>query len=292
MPDDTKAEAARSLGGLEARVGIMQGRLVPSATGHLESPVGPRWREEFSIAATLGLGHIELVADRAVDLSNPIWSAEGRRQIVAVAGAAGVRLASLCINEPLSSPFRDVDLALDLAGRIAPVVAGLHLSTVVLPLLEASDLRALEWAEAARCVSLLAEHLSDCGTRLVLELGISAVESTRFLTHITPVPVGVCYDVGNATALGFDAAVELRTLGPCVWHIHAKDKNAAGENVRFGTGQVPFVSIMAALADQGFEGLITMEATRGEDPVLTAAEHRAFLLAMEGLAGRQAEGAG
>jgi len=298
MPGDGDMEAATSPGrpapsplALEARIGIMQGRLVPSATGELECSVGSRWREEFSIAATLGLSHIELVADRAVDLGNPIWSDDGRDQIVAVAEGAGVHLASLCVNESLATPFRDVDLALDLANRLAPVVTGLHLSTVVLPLLEASDLRALDWADAARCVSLVAEQLSDCGTRLVLELGIPAVDSAQFLGRCASMPIGLCYDVGNATALRFDAAAELRTLGPSVWHLHAKDKSAAGENVRFGTGKVPFVSVMAALADQGFAGLITMEATRGVDPIITAAEHRAFLLAMEELAS-QIEGPG
>ena len=51
---------------------------------------------------------------------------------------------------------------------------------------------------------------------------------------------------------------------------------------------MPFVSVVAALADQGFAGLVTMEATRGEDPILTAAEHRAFLVAVEEIAGREA----
>ena len=257
----------------------MQGRLVASATGELQCSPGPRWREELSIAATLELSHIELLAERAQDLSNPIWSAEGRRELVALAGTAGVSLTSLCVNETLAAPFED-DLALDLAARLAPVVGGLHAGIVVLPLLEASDLNVLDWSRAARSVRLLADHLGELGAQLALELGISAADSLRFLGTAACPRVGLCYDVGNATALGFDAAGELRTLGRLVCHVHAKDKDAAGENVRFGMGEVQFAPVLAALAAHEYDGLVTMEATRGDDPVVTAAEHRAFLLSM------------
>lgn len=267
----------------------MQGRLVASATGELECSAGPRWREEFSIAATLELNHIELLAERVPDSSNPIWSADGRRETVAVAEEAGVSLRSLCINETLATPFDDAELALDLAMRLAPVVSDLHASIVVLPLLEASDLNVLDWSCAARSVRLLADHLFHQGARLALELGVCAVDSLHFLGTTASQPVGLCYDVGNATALGFDAAAELRMLGQRVWHLHAKDKNAARANVRFGTGEVQFAPVLAALAEQGFDGLVTMEATRGEDPIVTAAEHRAFLLSMQQGAGQTPE---
>ena len=52
-------------------------------------------------------------------------------------------------------------------------------------------------------------------------------------------------------------------------------------NVRFGTGVVPFGPALAALRAIGFDGLVTMEATRGDDPVITAEEHRAWLLALD-----------
>ncbi len=229
----------------------------------------------------LGLSHIELLAERTPDPDNPVWSADGRRQLVAAADAAGIAIPSLCIDEPLETPFDDTEPALDLATRLAPVTLDLHLEIVVLPLLEASDLHVLDRPRAAWSVCLLADRLRGHGTRLALELGISAVESLRFLEAVGSPSVGLCYDLGNATALGFDVAAELRLLGPHVWHIHVKDKDARGENVRYGTGQVQFAPALAELRAHGFDGLLTMEATRGEDPVVTAAEHQAFLLAMD-----------
>ncbi len=112
-------------------------------------------------------------------------------------------------------------------------------------------------------------------------MNVSAETSEQFLDLVDVDAVGLCYDVGNATALGFSAESELRSLGARVVHVHAKDKDDAGVNVQFGTGAVPFRAALAALHDIRFDGLVTMEATRGDDPALTAATNRALLLALD-----------
>jgi L-ribulose-5-phosphate 3-epimerase len=263
---------------LEQRIGIMQGRLVRAATGELESSPGERWRDEFRDAAALRLHHIELVADRLLDSANPMWSSEGRDEIADVAASTGVAVASLCLNEVLTSPIDD--RSTDLAKRLGPVLRALHIPVVVVPLLEASDLNSVDQVSAARSILVLADLLDDDG-RVVVELSLSAEDSLRFLDTTDSPRVGLCYDIGNATAFGFDPAHELRILGSAVWHLHAKDKNASKENVRFGTGRVPFAEVFEELSTQGFDGLVTMEATRGDDPFRTASQHRDFLLSMQ-----------
>jgi sugar phosphate isomerase/epimerase len=263
---------------LEQRIGIMQGRLVPSATGELESSPGARWREEFRSAGALRLNHIELVADRLRDARNPLWSPDGRSEIVDMADSTGVEIASLCLNETLASPIDEQRG--EFVELLEPVLTDLPIRVVVVPLLEASDLTAVDQTSAARSVARLAECLQD-DVQLVLELGVSAVETLRFLDAIGSPRVGVCYDIGNATAAGFDATKELQSLGSAVWHLHAKDKSASKENVRFGTGEVPFARVFEELSIQGFGGLVTMEACRGDDPFSTAYEHREFLLSVQ-----------
>jgi YrbI family 3-deoxy-D-manno-octulosonate 8-phosphate phosphatase len=261
---------------LAPRLGIMQGRLVPSATGEMDCSPGPRWREEFWSASALRLGHIELVAERQLDPTNPIWCTDGRQEILALAELTGVRPASLCLNEPLAAPFEET--AAQIADRIAPILDELSVRILVVPLLEASDLKAMNRIDVARAVGQFAEQLQDDGLRIAVELGLSADDSLEFLKTVGNPRVGLCYDVGNAAASGFHPADELRILGSNVWHLHAKDKSDSKENVRFGTGRVKFDRVFEVLWHQGFEGLITMEATRGDDPFRTAVEHRDFLM--------------
>ncbi len=266
---------------LERRLGVMQGRLVPSSTGELQCSPGERWPEEFVIAADLRLAHVELLAERVTDDSNPIWSAAGRREICAIVASTRVDAPSLCMNEPLSTPLEGADAATMLAARLAPVICELPVRVVVLPLDEASGLDVLDWTQAAHAVRSLAGLLHERGAVVALELNVSAADSMRFLDLVDAETVGLCYDIGNATGLGYSAPSELRLLDSRVVHVHAKDKDAAGSNVRYGTGVVPFGSVLAALNDIEFEGLVTMEATRGDDPVITAKEQRTWLLAID-----------
>jgi sugar phosphate isomerase/epimerase len=259
----------------------MQGRLVPSSNGELQCGPGARWAEEFSIAHRLGLAHIELMAERVPESSNPIWSAPGRRAIRAVVASTGVEAPCLCVNETLAESVEGADAGERLASRLQPLASELRLRTVVIPLDEASALEAVDWRRAADGVRALASALGPIGTTVALEANVSAETSTEFLDLVDVDAVGLCYDVGNATALGFSTESEVRSLGTKIVHVHAKDKDDAGVNVQFGTGKVPFQAAFAALHDVGFDGLVTMEATRGDDPVVSAVWNRGWLLALE-----------
>jgi sugar phosphate isomerase/epimerase len=259
---------------LGSRVGIMQGRLVPSATGLLDCPPGPRWREEFTVAGQLGLHHVELVAEKVWDPGNPLWTAEGRTELTSVAESTGVALPCLCVNEPLVRPFTAI--CGDLGRRLRPVLDALPVDVVVVPLLEASDVRDHYVRSTARALRHITDQLHP-RTALAVEMSLPAGGCLDFLDQVGSSAVGLCYDVGNATSFGYEPAEELQSLGRAVIHLHAKDRDLAGHNVFFGTGRVAFGPALAALGAIGYKGLITMEATRGVDPVATAAAHLGFL---------------
>lgn len=259
-------------------VGIFQGRLVPSATGELQCHPGDRWAEELGLAGALGFHHVELLMARVRSAEDPVWSAAGRDRLRTVAAAAGVALVSACCEEVLDRSLAARGVAEELADHLAPVAADLGLRIVVLPLFEASAPGAGPGGPLAAGVATVARGLATVGVTVVLELPIAAARSTEFLDAVGVPGVRLCYDLGNATAAGFDPAVEIPVLGARIGHVHAKDKDADGVNVEFGTGRVDFPAAVGALAGIGYTGLVTIEATRGVDPVTTAAAHRAFLL--------------
>ncbi len=265
---------------LAGRLGILQGRLVPSATGLLQCAPGPRWEEELRLAGRLGLAHIELLAERVPEPANVVWSPEGRRALGLAAADSGVGVRSLCLDEPLEVPFAGAEVAAEVAGRLVPVVDDLGLTVVVVPLFEASELLDGTWGPAAEAVRELAGRLGRRGARVALELSLPAGEALGFLDLVASPSVGICHDTGNAVALGLRPETEIALLGARLWHLHAKDKDGGGTNVEFGRGLVDFGAVVAALGAVGFSGLVTMEATRGDDPPATAAAHRRLLLAL------------
>ena len=259
-------------------VGIFQGRLVPSATGALQCHPGDRWAEELALAGAIGFGHVELLMARTRTTADPVWTPAGRAALRATAAAAGVGLVSACSEEVLDRPLDRPGVAEELAGALGPVATDLGLRILVLPLFEASAPPEGRPDALAAGIATVARSLAASGTTLVLEVPLPADRSRALLDAVGVPDVRLCYDLGNATAAGFDPAVEIRALASLVGHVHAKDKDAAGTNVEFGTGRVDFVAAADALAAIGFGGLITIEATRGDDPVATATRHREFLL--------------
>ena len=259
-------------------VGIFQGRLVPSATGELQCHPGDRWAEELGIAGALGFHHVELLLARVRSGDDPVWTAEGRDRLRAVAAAAGVALVSACCEEVLDRSLGTPGVAAELADRLVPVGADLGLSVVVLPLFEASAPGVGPGDPLVGGVATVVRALAAVGVTVVLELPLPAGPSAAFLDAVGEPGVRLCYDLGNATAAGFDPAVEIPALGARIGHVHAKDKDADGANVEFGTGRVDFSAAVGALVGIGYSGLVTIEATRGADPAATAAAHRAFLL--------------
>lgn len=265
---------------LRSRIGIIQGRLLASESGELQCSPGDQWREEFAIAGEIGLSHIELIAERFVDDRNPIWTSSGRQEMRAAITEHGVGVTSLCIDEPLDRPVDDAGFMRDLAARLSPAIRELDIRMIVIPTFEASGFEVLDLDRAAQVLGEFSQAMRDAGARLALELAVPAPDGLRFLDSIDGPPVGASYDTGNVIPWGFDVLAELELLGDRVWHVHAKDKNTRGYNVRFGTGDSPLPGVMAHLVGRGYDGLISMEATRGENPVVTARQHRDFLLAL------------
>ena len=60
----------------------------------------------------------------------------------------------------------------------------------------------------------------------------------------------ICYDVGNRTADGADAAEEILSLGSLIAEIHIKDR-PGGPNVNLGLGDVDFDGVFDFAVCQG-----------------------------------------
>ena len=72
-------------------LGIIQGRLSPPIRGQYQA-FPKEWRKEFELAAKLGISYIEwLIKDFCYDF-NPLWSEQGRSEILKVSKATGVKI--------------------------------------------------------------------------------------------------------------------------------------------------------------------------------------------------------
>jgi sugar phosphate isomerase/epimerase len=250
--------------------GIIQGRLTPTPPGVLQRFPDGAWEAEFAQADELGMRYIELLVEHDHNPSNPFWSDEGQSEIRAVAKEHGSTPYSVCVDYVMPNPLNASADTVDYCRHVVSRAGSLGISLVVLPLLEAGELTLENQESFVGPLQELADAGASAGVTLALETAFDGAALNFFLERVARSNVKATYDTGNRAAFGHNIPGDIRTLGDQIVHVHIKDKNAANENVRLGTGLVNFMAVAEALVAIRYSGNFTFETTRGEDAIRTA----------------------
>jgi hexulose-6-phosphate isomerase len=87
------------------RIGFMQGRLSPQIDGKIQAFPWPYWRDEFPLARDLGFTRLEWTLDHDDLAANPLMTAEGQAEILALSAAHGVAVSSITGDCFMQAPF-------------------------------------------------------------------------------------------------------------------------------------------------------------------------------------------
>ena len=255
--------------------GVVQGRLVQSPNGELQCFPGNLWPDEFVIAKENGIKFIELLAEREHNQSNPLWSSNGREEILQVAKSNGIDLYSSCtdyiINHNILQP--DKDSLSDHVYAFIDVTAKLGCKNAIFPLLEASNISSDNLEEFFEPIKEYADYAAKKNVSILLETLLSSEDLLYFLESLNHPNVQCVFDTGNRVQQSKSLSNEIKLLGQYIKHVHIKDKDSSGENVILGTGLVNFYEVFKALYEINYSGPFVFETTRGNDPVSTVNFH-------------------
>lgn len=259
-------------------LGIIQGRLTPSPTGALQQFPHGRWEEEFELAQKFGFDYIEWIVERKKNPDNPIWSGSGLLRAKKKSVETGVGVSAVCVDSIISTSLaEDWETVVDIITRSALLGA----KKVILPCFEKTELIPGEnlhlfYEPLVRC----ADAARMFGVEICLETTLTGRQLQVFLEELGRPEIKVCYDLGNTAFLGHNLSADIRLLRSSIRHVHIKDRTTTGENVLLGTGASDLKGAFEALLDIGYQGTLTFENTRGDDPLQTASTHRQFVLGM------------
>ncbi|MCU1295029.1 MAG: Xylose isomerase-like barrel, partial [Bryobacterales bacterium] len=155
-------------------------------------------------------------------------------------------------------------------GELLECCRQIGVQTLVLPLFEASELSRSDVRRMIAPLRRVTDAAGSCGVTVAIETSLDAGALLRLLGLIAHPRLRVCYDTGNSAALGHDVARDIQRLGSSIAHVHVKDKNAEGANVPLGSGISPLRDALIAFEEVRYEGLMTFETVRGDDPLATA----------------------
>lgn len=121
------------------------------------------------------------------------------------------------------------------------------------------------------------------GAWLAAETGTEPPATLRqLLDHVPEASIGVNLDPGNLVINNFSVEEAIHELGRLVRHVHAKDgvrdlAQGRGVEVPLGRGTADFAFVLAALDDLGYQGYVTVEREKADDPVAEVAQAVTYL---------------
>lgn len=264
-------------------LGIMQGRLSPPVERRLQAFPWNSWEKEFAHARACGFDAIEWLFEAEDYEQNPLWTDAGVEKIQSLADETGVVVRSVCADYFIAQPFFRVGeserlRSVAVLNQLISRAAQLGIKVILVPILEENELQnekeKVQLLESLRGpLELAGAH----GIRLGLETELPATEYKELIEQGDHPALGVYYDVGNATARGYDPAADVRILSKHLCGIHIKDRKRNGPSVLLGQGDVNFSECFTALAEARYTGLLILQTAFGDDFLSIAKTHLSFV---------------
>ena len=260
------------------KIGIMQGRLSSVTSKNLDLFPINEWQKEFEYASKIGFDYIELICDKKSLIKNPINNSKGIEEINYLASLHKLNLISVCNNYIIDNSIWYDQLALKQNIDLINMIKPLKLIYFILPLVGKSSLDGIEYRKVISILDNISNTLGDINLKLLIETNLSANELKLLFKKLDHKNIKILYDVGNLATLGHDISLEIEELGGLIGHVHIKDKDQNGVNVKLGNGIVNFKRLFAALKKINYKGCYTLETTPELSPIKTALIHKNFLL--------------
>ena len=134
---------------MSCHIGFMHGRLSPVIDGKIQSFPWNVWKEEFSIAKSIGLDMMEWTLDQEMLYENPLMTSSGQREINEICNEYKFTIPSLTGDCFMQAPFwklgndvrvklkSDFLAVLDACGKVG-------ISFIVVPLVDNGSIENME----------------------------------------------------------------------------------------------------------------------------------------------------
>ena len=244
----------------------MQGRLSIAPIGEsLDWFPSKTWKNEFPLAEDIGFKYIELVIDRYSYRENPLLTKGINSNLIYLSKKYNLRLPNCCLNNIIENSIF-TDSGLQVCLTLIDKLVSMNIKNIILPLFGKSEFNLSNLSQSNIAISTIAKHINNKKVNLLLESDVQADLQKVLIDKICSINVGLVYDIGNSSFLGYDLIKDFKILQDHIKLIHIKDKNIHGENVSLGKGIVDFSKLKDGINLINPNIDLTLETTRGTNP--------------------------
>jgi len=249
----------------------MQGRLTPLQGRGIQFFPFDNWRNEFNDAREIKLDQIEFIFDLSVYRNNPLWSKKGRKEILSSIKKTGIQVNNICADYFMRRPFFRVNRKIynsniQILKKLIEYSAEIGANLIGIPLLDNSSIKNKEEEiKFIKSLFLCLPFAEKYGIKVALEADLKPKRLLKLIETINHPLVGINYDTGNSSSLGYDHKMEIETYGRYIINVHIKDRIFKGTTVELGKGDAKFDIFFKALKNTNYSGPFILQAAREAD---------------------------
>jgi len=250
-------------------LGVMQGRLLPKFKNKYQAHPIDTWKDEYKKAKELELNSIEFIFDYHMYSFNPLL--KNPELIKSLQEDTGVQTKSICADFFMEAPIQEAskkELIFygEIIERLIENLSKLGGTDIVIPFVDNSKIRSSE--DEAIIKSFLDEFYLKCSkysVNLSIETDLEPVRLAKLIESFNNNYVGINYDSGNSSSLGYNFSEEINLYGSKITDFHIKDRILHGKSVILGRGNADLHKVKDYLYGGTYNGLIIFQAYRDDE---------------------------
>ena len=245
------------------RIGIMQGRLCSDSLKTLNiypnNPIG-----EFYLAKKFELSHIEFLTEEKLNPNNYIWDINKINLMDKNIRKYGLKRVSFTDNLSIEKKFY---LNLGYYKKLIFNIQKLKINNFIIPLYNQGYFKKKNLSETYKGLKKLSNYCKNSNIKLLIESDINFENFQNLIKNVKNNQIGLVFDTGNRSIKKKNSNFDILKFKKNIKHVHLKDKDKYGKNVRFGKGLVNFRDFFKNLSKIDYDGYFTIEASRGNNPI-------------------------
>jgi sugar phosphate isomerase/epimerase len=249
-------------------IGIIQGRLTQYKNRNILQKFPKNYQKEFFIAKELGYDFIEIFSERIFNKSNPIWTKNGLNNYLKASRINKVKLYSFCYDEIISNSIEKKQIQKKIL-KLINHLSFLKIKKFIFPLYGKSSINKNNFNNLSRILKYICFKCKKKKIDFIIETNCTYDFFMKIKKNIKYKNFYLCFDTGNRAA-NFKMYEDIARFGKLIGHIHLKDKNIIGKNVKFNSGIVDFNKIFKVLKKIKYKKSFSIESVRGKNPIFTA----------------------
>tara|TARA_B100001093_G_scaffold76391_1_gene67244 strand:+ start:1460 stop:2296 length:837 start_codon:yes stop_codon:yes gene_type:complete len=248
------------------KIGIMQGRLVPSEKkNRIQYFPIINWKKEMILMNKNKINRLEWTVNFEKIKLNPLFNKNLLKEIIKIKKKFNIEIPSVTCDFFMENPFfkKNNEFTLDILRKIIENGKIIGVKYYVLPLVDKSSIKNKKEEKIVINKMRVFKNYLNNDQKILFEIDYAPKKLKKFISKFSK-EFGINYDTGNSASNGYTIKQE-KIYFDRVYNIHIKDRHYKGKTVPLGQGDCDFNSLFVFLKKIKYKKNLILQTARSKN---------------------------